>query len=159
MSVRTHRVKTTRTETLQLILTETELMSALKEHFGFPEDADVRFDIGGGGWFREHAATIVHTRTLTLEQPANGSMQELPVPLDLLRDALNPDAGEVVSANNGPRGGESTDCTGCGARNATGWHAPVMHRTDCPYVRREQALQTLRALLAQAVPATPPQEG
>jgi hypothetical protein len=69
------------------------------------------------------------------------------VPRDLLAHALDPEAGFILNANNGPRGSESTECTGCGVRNYNGWHEHITHRDGCTYERRQTALAELRGLL------------
>jgi hypothetical protein len=70
------------------------------------------------------------------------------VPLALLRAAINPDAGAEVCANNGPRGTESHDCTGCGARNREGWGEPIDHKEGCSFVAKRDALFALRGMAA-----------
>lgn len=72
------------------------------------------------------------------------------VPFRVLKAAVNPEAGHVVHAYNGPRGSESTDCTGCGRRNSDGWGEPVEHKDDCSYVAQQEALTVLRQIVAEA---------
>lgn len=78
------------------------------------------------------------------------SQHQVTVPIDVLKAAINPEAGHVIYAHNGPRGSESTDCTGCGRRNGDGWGEPIEHKDDCSYVAKQNALGILCQIVADA---------
>ena len=76
-------------------------------------------------------------------------MPQVLVDSEVLFDAINPNPGYQYCANNAPRGGESHDCSGCGARNIEGWNEPINHKPGCSYVAKQKAIAELLALLKE----------
>ncbi len=77
-------------------------------------------------------------------------MPQILVDSEVLFDAINPHAGYEYCGNNAPRGGESHDCSACGARNIEGWHAPIQHRDGCTFVAKQKAVKSLLKLLEKS---------